>query len=197
MKTINTKELVIKAQRGDKDAFSGLYDELYDKVYGYCYKKTFDHAISGDITANTFVKLIENLHKFNWVNEAAFYGWVFRICSGEVSNFFKKQNKYNLNSEYFDEDTCDMFEDIKQNNIKEEVDKNLDKERLRAALKKLKAKEKHIVELYYFADMSHKDIANIKDMTEGNVRVISHRAIKKLQGILTQQEYKLIAERAN
>lgn len=191
----NTKKLVIKAQGGDKEAFGKLYDELYSKVYGYSYKKTFNHAHSGDITANTFVRLLESLHKFTWVNEAAFHGWVFRLANNEVSNFFKKQNKYNLNTDYFDSDSTNLLEDIKQKNIKEEVDKNLDKARLHSAMKKLKSHEKQILELYYFADMSHKHIAQHMDIKEGNVRVIAHRASKKLKDLL--QTNQLIAERTD
>lgn len=140
------------------------------------------------------MKVIESLPKFTWLNETAFYGWVFRICSGEISNYFKKQNRYSLNNDYFDDDTCALMQDLRSN-IKEEVDQNLDSARLHSALKKLKNKEKHILELHYFANMSHRDIAQIKDINEGNVRVIAHRAIKKLEKLLSANEYKLITER--
>lgn len=187
-----TKQLIQQAQTGNEKAFEKLYQELYDKVYGFCYKRTFDHSVSGDITANTFIKLIENFHKFEWQNEGAFYGWIFRICSNEVSNYFKKQNKYNLNTDYFDNDTCELLEDVKQSLTSENIDKNLDKQRVNQAMKQLQDKEKHIVELHYFAAISHKEIAKMKNMSEGNVRVVAHRAVNKLKNILSQQEYKLI-----
>lgn len=194
---MDIQKLVNEAQSGDEAAFGVLYDQLYNKLYGYTYKKTFDQHSAADITSNTFVKMIQNLPKFTWVNESAFYGWVFRICSAEVSNYFKKQNKYCLNSEYFDDDTCDLFEDIKQSTTAERIDKDLDKIRLHKALSGLKDHEQEIVEMHYLAGMSHREIAQIKEMREGNVRVIAHRAVKKLQGLINIKEYELITERVN
>lgn len=176
-----TKQHVIKAQRGDSSAFGELYEELYDKVYGFCYKRCFNHHACADITSNTFVKLIENLPKFTWINEPAFYGWVFRIASSEVSNYFRKQDKYDLNTEYFDDDTCDLFSEIKQSTAVHEVDAVIDAQRLHASMKKLKKKDRRIVELFYFADMAHKDIGELEGMNEGAVRTACHRALTKLK----------------
>ncbi|MGE0480654.1 MAG: RNA polymerase sigma factor [Phycisphaerae bacterium] len=71
-------ELVIRAQRGDADAFAGLLCRYQDRIYNVCFRMCANHADAADLTQSTFLKALEALRQFK--AESNFYTWLFRIA---------------------------------------------------------------------------------------------------------------------
>jgi RNA polymerase sigma-70 factor (ECF subfamily) len=61
---------------------------------------------------------------------------------------------------------------------------SLDLERLRGCLHGLPARELTVVMLTFYADRSGDEIASELGTTSGNVRVVRHRALERLQGCM-------------
>lgn len=177
----NIQTLVSDAASGNVRAFEHLYEQLYDKLYGYAWNRTFDRLATQDIVANTFIKIIGGLPKFHWNNDAAFYGWTYRLAMSEIANYFRVEQHYALYTKHLDDNSAQALADINAKTAAQELDTADDIYKLHQALAKLKKKERRIVELFYFADASHREIAAALDMREGAVRTALHRAIKKLQ----------------
>lgn len=68
-------------------------------------------------------------------------------------------------------------------------DKKVEKEDLSFALKKLPKKYSAVIHLYYYEDMSIKEIAHALELKEGNVGVILSRSRKKLKEILEKEDF--------
>ena len=70
-------------------------------------------------------------------------------------------------------------------------------QRLRAALAELPPREVEVFWLRHFEDFSHKEIADLLDITVGAVAAALHKARRKLQGLLdeTSQERETNAKR--
>lgn len=192
MKKMNLKNTVSRAQLGEAEAFAELYDDLYDRVYGFSYKRTLDQAVACDVTSNTFIKLIEKLDKFNWRHDSAFYGWVFKLCSSEISDYYRKQSKYRLNTDYFEDQIQLSGQDDGRVSLEDHVDSLFDGHELHRALKKLKEIERNVIELYYFGGMNYAEIASTTGHSEVNVRVISHRSKDKLRSMLDGSKLALV-----
>lgn len=184
MKELNLQTTLENISQGDTESFSHLYNHLYDKVYGYTFNRTMDHSACEDIVSNSFIKLLESIKKFNYKNDAAFYGWLFKIVRSQISNYYRKQNKYALKTEYFDDDTANSLIDTKTKPIGHQIDADNDQMKLAIAMQQLNKKEKEIIQLYYFADLSHRDTGSIMKMSEGAARVALHRTVKKLATIM-------------
>lgn len=59
------KHLIEKA-KGDANAFGGLYDQYYARIFGYVLRTTANIPIAEDITSEVFFKALKNIAKFNW-----------------------------------------------------------------------------------------------------------------------------------
>ena len=57
--------LVTAAQSGDSTAMNTLFNEFYDRVYYFALKTVKDESLACDITQETFVEIINTLHKLD------------------------------------------------------------------------------------------------------------------------------------
>ena len=68
---------------------------------------------------------------------------------------------------------------------------NEQKKMLYEAMRKLPDRQREILELFYFSEMSMKQIAEIMKLTPQNVRVLAYRAKKQLREYMEVKEYEL------
>jgi len=187
------KELVLMSQNKDKDAFSKLFDFYYDKIIKYVFRRTLDVEYSKDITSNVFLKALDNIESFKWRNgEYSFDGWIFKIATNEINQYFRKQNRYKLVI-----DDPNLFFDLKDNkNISKEIEKKFDNDKyfliLSKAIKKLKPIYQDILHLRYFEEMPYSEISQILKKNESTIRVYSKRAIKELEIALKDDANKFL-----
>ena len=59
------KELVRRAG-SDTRAFGELYEEYYDRIFGYVLKRTASVEDARDITAEVFIKALHSIRRFRW-----------------------------------------------------------------------------------------------------------------------------------
>ena len=59
------------------------------------------------------------------------------------------------------------------------------------AMLKLPDRQREILELFYFSEMSMKQIAEIMKLTPQNVRVLAYRAKKQLREYMEVKEFEL------
>ena len=69
--------------------------------------------------------------------------------------------------------------------------RNEQKKMLYEAILKLPDRQREILELFYFSEMSMKQIAEIMKLTPQNVRVLAYRAKKQLREYMEVKEYEL------
>jgi RNA polymerase sigma-70 factor (ECF subfamily) len=176
--------LVKRAQEKDKAAFSELFDLYYDKVLNYVFRRVLNTEYAKDITSNTFLKVLKNLDQFEWRNGPfSFSGWIFKIATNEVNQYFRKQNRYRLTID--DPDFKELGDD---NKVAEEIEKKIDNDKylliLNKAIKQLKPIYQDILHLKYFEDMSYQEISQVLQKNESTIRVYSQRAKEELRAIL-------------
>lgn len=179
------EQFVRDAQAGDTAAFGAIYDALYDRLYGYALKRTYDASASQDIVANSFYRILTHLPSFTWRDTARFYAWVFRIVMNEIATYYRKDGKYVLCEDWLEiADAPGDDESQLETMVRTER-----YEALYAAMATLPEKQQRIVELYYFGNLSHGEIAATLGIREGAARVRLHRAVSMLQTKLQGEEY--------
>jgi RNA polymerase sigma factor (sigma-70 family) len=136
---------------------------------------------SEEVSQDTFIKVYKSLSKFN--GESKFSTWIYRIAYNTCLDRIKKNSKYNNNVE---------INEITSNEIShtESIFDSLEnKERsiiVKQCMDKLPEDERIIIHLFYFEELSLKEIVGIVSMTEGNVKVKLFRARKKLFSIFKE-----------
>ncbi len=167
----------IRDAQQDIKKFEVLYDRYYDDVFKFCYQRSGDYDMAGDLTSRVFIKAMQNLNKYR-DKKKAFSSWLFTIAFNEVNDHFRKMAR-------------DRTVRIDENRIKAilppeyEGDDDL-KLSIGRVLNKLKPADLNLIELKYFEGRSHDEICEILDISAGNARIRLHRAMEKLRSLFME-----------
>ena len=167
----------------NENAFEELYEHFFPRVYNFIYARLKNAENADDVTSITFMKMNENLNRYD-PTKASFSTWLFRIAINSIVDHTRhnSQNNETAWNDFFDPATPEHEEPEAQ------ILKSEGNQELLSALNKLADRERRIVELKFFSERNTKDIADILDMSESNVRVTLHRSLTKLKKILATNE---------
>ncbi|TAN32714.1 RNA polymerase sigma factor [Patescibacteria group bacterium] len=176
------KEQIVKAQSNIKE-FAPLFDEYYPQILKYLIGRIRSVEIAQDIASVTFLKALENIKKFN-CRGISISSWLYRIATNEVTTYFRKNKTLSLDEiracENFDPPAIgNPYIEIVQAQEKIENDKkflNLQNEIL-----KLHINYQEVIMLRYFEKKQINEIAEILNKSEGTIKSLLHRGLKKLK----------------
>lgn len=170
------QRLVSMAQNGDTDAFEKLYLQFFLPIYRYtAFRINADAA--EDVVADIFVKAWEKLHKYKRQKGIPFGAWLFRIARHTVIDAYRRDRDF--------EEMPEEFADPDALNRADSGMRNADILRVvRSALEQLPRRYKEILILSYIAELPHHEVARVLRMTEGGVRTLKFRALRKLESFL-------------
>lgn len=175
-------ELVKRMTAGDMDAFDQLMKLYQPRALRVAYLISASYADSEDIVQETFVACYMNRHELR--NPEAFKSWFYRTLSRNAWRVCRKQ-KREQPSEMAEAEEREAPMEI----LKEVVQKE-EEEQIYHAICSLPIKHRTVVVLYYYNQMSIKEIARTIGCLEGTVKSRLHHAKKKLREILEQEEGK-------
>lgn len=180
MNEINYDELAQQACT-DEDAFETLYEHFFPRVYNFIYARLKNSADADDVTSITFMKMNENLNQYD-PSKAAFSTWLFRIAMNAIVDHTRRSAKNN------ETEWEDSFDPEAPDYVKPEAQvlKNEGNSELLKALAKLPERDRRVVELKFFSELDARVIAEIMNMSEGNIRVTLHRTLAKLKKLLNE-----------
>jgi RNA polymerase sigma-70 factor (ECF subfamily) len=158
-----------------KRYFGLLYDRYFDQIFRFVFKRLGGNEdIAGDLTQQTFMKAMANLHKYE-DRGFPFSSWLYRIAQNEVSMFFRQQKK-NYSVSIDEGRLMDMAHEANLTNHMSQEDQ----ERLVEAINGLQQEHQDLIELRFFQEMSFKEIAEIYDITEANAKMRTYRILQKI-----------------
>jgi RNA polymerase sigma-70 factor, ECF subfamily len=174
--TESDEALVARARR-DRDAFGCLYDRYVEQVYQFIYRRVKDHTIAEDITARVFFRALEQLPRFEW-RGIPFGGWLMCIAANLIHDHTGDAQRH-VSLRDWTEDGTDIaaFDPP----MEEQYAIRQAASVLWQAVATLPMAE-HQVVIYRFArDMSVREIATSMGRTEGAVKQLLFRAVKRLR----------------
>ena len=180
--TNNNDQLYIaKVINGDTNSFAYLVDSYKDMVYSLAYKMTKNKEESEEVSQDTFIKAYKNLNKFK--GESKFSTWLYRIAYHTSLDQIKK-NKINNATFEIHEVTLNQIQsadDILQGIERKDRAKIMDE-----CLLRLPEEERSILWMFYYDELSLKEIVEVTSLSEANVKVKLHRARKRLLTIVEE-----------
>jgi RNA polymerase sigma factor (sigma-70 family) len=190
MKSVPLNDLLLAYNTGDKLA----QDELMKRCLSFVKSKVFSNDIKcrdqkEELVMQVIVKVLNKINTFKPnqnMPDVGFWAWVATICYNTYMDFFRNQKKTNL--------FISLDETYEDGSLKNEVAgddawlKYISKKekfiQLVRVARQLPDKYFTIIKLKYWFDMSNEEIANYLHESENNIRVMHHRALKKLYGQL-------------
>jgi RNA polymerase sigma-70 factor (ECF subfamily) len=167
---------------GDIDRIAPLYEKYKKPLYAYFFRLTSgDGQASEDLVHAVFYRVIR--YKSSFKGEGSFASWLFRIAHNAGIDHNRKIKHFNSYKDDFRATHSAFYEQDELETAEQKV--NLEK-----AMSRLKAEEKELLILGKIKCLKYKEIAEILNTTENNVKIRIFRAVKKLQDIYSKIESK-------
>ena len=165
------KSNIIKAKNGDNEAFLELINENKLNIYRVARGILSNEHDIEDAIQNTIIKAYE---KINTLKKNEFFRtWLVRILINECNEIIRKNKRIvSINESNHEEKYNDYYENIDLTN----------------AINSLSEELRVTTVLFYFEDMSIKDIASVLNIPNGTVRSRLSRARKILREIIGEDE---------
>ena len=194
-------ELVLLARLDDQNAINELYNQTFKKAYFVARTaiKSSDGDYSSqieDILQDAYVKAFSSLDKLE--DPEKFQGWLDTIVINRCKDFLKKK-KPTLFSDMASENSNDGstldFEDSQENDRiefkpEETVDYGETKRLIAEMLDRMPEDQKMCLLMYYYEEMSVRQIAEVMDCSEGTIKSRLNYARKNLKGQVLELEKK-------
>ena len=192
--TLADEQQLLEKARLDPVHFGPLYDAYYPRIFGYVYRRTADYDLARDIAADTFLKAVIKLPRFQW-RGVSVSAWLFRIATNNCIDFIRKKRVQTISIDTpYENDDGDSFQfDIKDpdDNPDELMLRKQRKEYLSIAVQKLPEKYTRLVDLRYFKELSYEEVAVELELPLGTVKAQLFRARELLATELKYLEGKM------
>lgn len=172
-----TDEMVAsQVQAGDAESFGMLIDRFEKKLkrYGQRFLNTPEDI--EDMVQEVFIKAYTNIQSFD--TSLRFSPWIYRIAHNTFVNALKKQQRQPLS--IFDADTIFPQLQSRETADQESLDDEL-REQMSVLLNKIPLKYREAMVLYFYEELSYKEIASILQIPVTTVGVRITRGKAKLR----------------
>lgn len=151
---MSLNKLIINCRKQDRKAQEELYRIYSAKLFGLCLKYSENRQQAEDNLQDGFVSIFEKISQFR--DEGSFEGWLKRIVINTCLQKYRKQKVYSLNNEsQIEEESFEIEEE------EFEVDFLLE------CVQALPDRYRQVFNLYVLDGYSHKEIAEMMNISEG------------------------------
>lgn len=173
--TLVDEGLVTAAQGGDREALAKLYDRHCTPLYRFVYRHVNHAQDAEDLTSDVMIRMVNKLNTYS--GTATFKTWLYGIARHAIADFWRHHYavKEELVAEVvgvstppvsFDEDAED-----EQDDPRVEIAKKV--------FKRLPENYRTVLEHRFIEQRTVAHTATAMNLTEGNVKVLQYRALKK------------------
>ncbi len=172
------RQLVERAQQGDKQAFEQLVSKYQRKLARLLARFIRDPAEVEDVAQEAFIKAYRALPSFR--GDSAFYTWLYRIGINTAKNYLVAMGRRAPTATEFDSEEAEGFEDgdqLRDINTPESVLMSNEIARtVNDTMEQLPEELRNAITLREIEGLSYEDIATIMNCPIGTVRSRIFRA---------------------
>lgn len=182
MKEIDYGTLVAKAKENDEQAISQLYNVTYKQAYFISLQIIKDEHEAQDILQECYIKAFQKLDMLK--KPESFPSWINRIVSNRSIDIYRKKKPLNFSQLTSEEEEGKIidFEDEKETSKPEVVaDKKETARLLGEIVDSLSDEQRIVVMMFYFQDMSVKEIAKDLQVSENTIKSRLNYGRKKIE----------------
>ena len=175
--------LVHAAKLEDQHAFRQLLDLHWNELYGFMIKRTENENDAEDLCLQAFSKAFDKIETYN--DEFTFSTWLTSIAKNLHVDLIRKEKTRLHQSTDVDEVGRDVIDETLGPEDQLIRSQNLDK--LLQQVRSLKPIYRDVIQLRFFQELSHKEMATQLGLSLSNVKVRLLRAKKLLAEIINNK----------
>lgn len=158
------KAILVRSQKGDKEAFAQLYGLVYKDLYKYALYTLGNQQDAEDVVSETVTEAYVHIRDLRDVQ--AFKGWIFRIlsnkCKRKMRSYYEKQEELVESSASYEHDLGQSYD-------------------IQRAFAKLNEEERKIVTMSAYEGYNSREIGNELRLKESTVRSKLKRGLFKMR----------------
>lgn len=174
---IEDADLWVALKNGQQSAFSQLYRRHVNVLYKYGQKITSDTQVIEDAIQDTFLHIWDAREKLIDPDSAKYY--LLGILRNKIIYQLKKQN----NTEELDESNSLHLLEVEshEHQIAGHEHEAANHKQVHRALTELPARQMEVINLRYFHELSHPEIAGLMNISLQSVHNTLQKAMKSLE----------------
>ncbi len=182
-------DLIENAQKGNQNAITELYNRTYNNVYFTVKALIKSEDTILDIVQDSYVKGFKNLSQLQ--DPDKFRAWIKRIAHNSAVDYLRKTKPVMFSTMSTEDDAFIEFEDDRTENLPEVVIDQKETTRLvKEILDSLSDEQRLVVGMFYYEQMSVKEIAQTLCISENTVKSRLSYGRKKIEMQVKELEKK-------
>ncbi len=159
--------------------FEQAYLDYANKIYRFLYWQTSDSSLAEDLTSEAFSRA---WHKRQSFGEGSAQAWLFRIARNLLIDYRRKKKEVPLR------DIGEIFESLNRESLAKTHERADEIWHMRQALDNLPDNLRGVTVLRFIEELSVREVAEVLDLSEGNVRTLQFRALRHLRRTLDNEK---------
>lgn len=181
------EELIALCKEKDEAAFNELYKRYYPVAYKLAYHISKSDADARDAAQEVMITVYQYIDTLK--QPQYFSLWLKRIVVGKCNRIFRK----NKNMKYMDNEALIMQhqkDEVRDHNPMKQIHFDNDQELLGFFISMLPEAQEEVMKLFYFEQLSIKEISKKLNIPEGTIKSRIFAAKKKLKELINGYEEK-------
>lgn len=171
---------------GNRHDQEQLFKLFYGKMLAVCMRYTRDRDTAQEVLQEAFIKIFEKLKDFDF--KGSFEGWIRRIMVNASIDATRKLKRQPIRT-----DETYMFVSDEEDHFEKELQeiKKMKAEIALEAIQELSPAYRSVFNLYAIENYTHKEIADLLDISEGTSKSNYSKAKQNLRKILKNKFAKI------
>ena len=175
----------ITAETNEIENGAEAIDEIMNRYGQEILQLSFSYVknkqIAEDLTQEIFVKCYKSLHTYS--GKSKFRTWLWRIASNHCKDYLKSW--YNKN--VFTTDYQPIYDSLRSDSVEQTVIQEEQDDQLASAVMELPVNYREVIYLFYFEEMSIKEISVVTEVKENTIKTRLKRAKELLKERLEEK----------
>ena len=179
------QEMIARIGRRDQVAFGALYDRLSGPLYSLAMKMLGDPAEAQDTLQDVFLQIWSRAATYD-PEQSSVFSWTVLLTRSRVIDRLRARGRRSRVVVASTEDAPSASTDASTaESAADTVERNDEAARVRSVLNNLPAEQRETIELAFFEDLSHHEIAARLGQPLGTVKARIRRGLLRLRERLT------------
>jgi RNA polymerase sigma-70 factor (ECF subfamily) len=180
MLEVTQTQLITRAQQGDTQVISALYERYHLSIYRYLYYRVGNRHVAEDLTSEVFLRMLRFLPGYR-PQGASFQAWLFQIARNLAIDYHRQMTVQN---------PVKLEEGLIASNEDPAIstEHGLTSQSLRKALNRLTDDQRDVIVMRFVTAMPIAEVAQTLHKSEDSIKGLQRRALIALRETLNEWE---------